>query len=174
MWGSLLRRIDLLPEPKSHFPYTVTPMLCSSSIFTRFQDPVSNWSGSLTLTYILSQFRVLMCRSGMQIYIKYWPWTATYIQGYIHNSVESKWDQSGWNWLPSEIYRPPGWHRNGIMPMELCPCHSIHSVRWEEVRVGRQVGKSQPHTSRIGWWAHWAVGLEYVDTDLKAVPSYGC
>ena len=97
-------------------------------------------------------------------YIKYWTWTATHVQENCHNSIESRRGQSGWHCLLSECSMPTGCHSNGMMPIEpMCPlmpmCHNCHSAKWE-VHVRQQVGRSHPHTSRVGQLATWAVGLE--------------
>ena len=44
-----------------------------------------------------------------------------------------------------------------MMPIE--PCGPTATLRWE-LGVGRHVGSSHPHTSRVGWWETWVVVLE--------------
>ena len=65
--GIMVKDSRLYPEQKSHFPYKLILMLCSSSLFTRFQDPIYMWSGSFSLIYILFKLREIMLHSGMQI-----------------------------------------------------------------------------------------------------------
>ena len=79
-----------------------------------------------------------MCFWDGVFVIKFWPWTATHVQGISRHHVESKWAQSGWSCLPSERTMPTGCHGNGMMPMEpfnLCAAMSdercVLGDRWE-------------------------------------------
>ena len=153
---------------KNHFPYKVILMLCSSSLFTRFQDPVYMWSGSLLLAYILFNLRVLMCGSGMQILNKCWPWTAIHVQGNSHNSIESMWTQSGGNCLPSESSSPSGCYGNGVMSTE--PCVTTATLWDERCVLGSRL---EDLTLIPRGFVNEQTGLKasrYFDTDLKAVP----
>ena len=133
-------------------------MLCSSSLFTRFQDPVYMWSGSLSLMYILFNMRVLMCGSGIQNLYEMLTLNCHTSPGkqpqFYREKMCPEWVELNSLWNIQTNWMPQHWD-----DAHWSLHHNCHSVRWE-VHVGKQVGRSHPHTLRVWQWAHWAVGLD--------------
>ena len=131
-------------------------MLCSSSRFTRFQDPVYICSESLSVSYILFIVRLVMFWDVDFIIIltqnfhicprKQPPFYREQV-GPEQSTLPSFWTFSA-NLLPRK-FEETYW----------VLYHNCHSMRWD-VSVGPQVGNSDTHTSRVGWWVTWTVGLE--------------
>ena len=146
-------------------------MLCPSSLFTTFQDPFYIWSESLSLTYIIFNLRVLMSGSGMQILNKMLTLNFHTFQGNSHNSIESNSYKSWWNCFHSESSRPTVFHGSGWKPIEPCvktftlwDDRCVLGSRWEDLTLTPWgLDDGQPDL----------LVLRYVDTDQKAVPSYG-
>ena len=133
-------------------------MLCSSSLFTRFQDPVYMWSVSLSLTYILFKLRVIICGSGIQILnemlILYWHTCTGKQSQFYREQVCPEWVELTSLWNIQINLMPQKWD-----DAHWALCHNCHSGRWE-VHVGQQVGRRHTHIFRVGWWVTWAVGLD--------------
>ena len=132
-------------------------MPCSYSLYSRFPEPVYKWSGSLFSTYILFNLRVILLRSWMQILNKKLTHNCQNMQGYIQNSIESRWAKSAWNCLPW-IFQAK-WLLWPHDDTNLSLCHNCHSLR-RGVAIWQHVGRFNPQTSRVGQWATWAVVLE--------------
>ena len=129
------------------------------------------WWGSLPLTFMILNQRVIMGSSGMQILNKILTLKCHTCPGKqpqcYREQLYLEWAELLSLWIFQANWLPWQWD-----DAHWALCHNCLSVRWE-LNIGQRVVRSNPHTSRVGRWVTWGVVSRYVDIHLKTVPSDG-
>lgn len=166
MCGSGKGTVDLSPVLKNHFPYKVVPMLCPFSFFTRLQDPVFIWIGSLSFTYILFHVRLILCVSRTQILNK-----ILTLQFHTYPGIQPQFyrEHVGPEWVELSspwTFRANWWHGNGMLHIEKCVTPANSEMRGACWPAG---GKISPSHLKL-----WTMGSLSDGLKVSLYQSKGC